>query len=144
MDAAFTALPLSPAPVVAPADPVGCSLPDTTILFSRPLMTVRYDLKLASGCSCGLRSQAVPDPVFAGFQRPGSEPLPKNHVTNSGEIGVADCAYAVPLSFNMMSSNGNGIDTLAPVASMPRRTVRRSSGFIFMGDRAIRVAVRRR
>ncbi len=81
MEGARTALPPSGAPVVAPAEPVGCSLPEITNLFSSPLSTVRCDLKSARGTSCGLSCQFSPTPVFAGFQRPGKVPLPKNQVT---------------------------------------------------------------
>ena len=87
----------------------------------------------------------MPVPVFAGFQMPGSEPLPKNHMTNSGETGAPVCAYAVPFPFSMISSSGSGTLTAAPVASTPLRTVRRSKVFLAIGSTVrFRVAGRQR
>jgi len=42
-----------------------------------------------SCASITITNHPIGGPVFAGFQMPGREPLPKNHRTNNGGTGVA-------------------------------------------------------
>src|SRR5882724_10032863 len=93
-------------------------------MIVRPVTTEIYGLTPCKGLSSSLSSQLAPTPVFAGTQRDGMMPLPKNPVpSRTGNSPPA--AYAVPLSFSMPTRRGSGTATAMPPPTVPWSRARR-------------------